>query len=249
MSVEFEPLASISAVFDEVARGHAEFGLVPIENSVAGGIGETIDALIDRDVRVCGELLLAVHHHLLGTGPLDGVERICSKPEVFHQCEKWLASTGHAGRMVSVASTSAAADLASSDPKTAAIASELAAEIYGLNVLAEHVEDDPENTTRFLIIGDVPLRPTGRDKTSIAFGTGHRPGTLADVLDALRTRGINMTRIESRPNRQKRWEHFFLVDLEGHAATTSIGEALEEMSAKCSFWKVLGSYPAATEIV
>jgi len=249
MSVEFEALPTISAVFDEVQRGHAEYGLVPIENAIAGGIGETIDALIEREAHVCGELMLAVHHHLLGTGPLEAVREVCSKPEVFHQCEKWLASTGFASKVAAVGSTSAAAERARSDPGVAAIASDLAAELYGLNVLAEHVEDDAGNTTRFLIIGDAPLRPTGSDKTSIAFGTGHRAGTLAEVLDVFRTRRINMTRIESRPNRRKRWEHYFLVDFEGHADTPGVRAALEEMSARSSFWKVLGSYPAANEVV
>lgn len=243
MSVEFEPLPTISAVFDEVQRGHAEYGLVPIENSVAGGIGETMDALIDREVQVCGEVLLPVHHHLLGAGPLDAVREVCSKPEVFRQCEKWLASTGFASKVVPVGSTSAAAERARVDPKVAAIASDLAAELYGLNVLARHVEDDPGNSTRFLIIGDAAPKPTGSDKTSIAFGTGHQAGTLADVLDVFRTRRINMTRIESRPNRRKGWEHYFLVDFEGHSATPAVAAALTEMSAKCSFWKVLGSYP------
>ena len=125
MSVEYETLSTISGVFDEVARGHAEFGLVPIENSVAGGVGETMDALIDRDVQVCGEVLLAVHHHLLGTGPLDELERVCSKPEVFQQCERWLGATGFAGKTVPVASTSAAAELAGAEATTGAIASEL----------------------------------------------------------------------------------------------------------------------------
>ncbi len=248
MSVEFETLSTIPGVFDEVARGHAEFGLVPIENSIAGGIGETMDALIDREVRVCGEVLLPVHHHVLGSRPLDKLERICSKPEVFQQCERWLQATGFAGKTVPVASTSAAAERAAGEPTTGAIASELAAELNGLQVLAEHVEDDPGNVTRFLIIGTIAPKPTGADKTSIAFGTGHKAGTLAEVLDVFRSTGINMTRIESRPNRQKRWEHYFLVDFEGHADAPPVSEALRTMEQKCSFWKVLGSYPCAAEV-
>ena len=249
MSVTFNAVTTIAGVFDEVARGHAEYGLAPIENSIAGGIGATMDALIERDVRVCGEVLLAVHHHVLGTGPLEAVERICSKPEVFQQCSVWLETTGFAEKTVPVPSSSAAAALAKDDPQTAAIASELAAELYDLQSLASHVEDDAGNVTRFLIIGTTTPKPTGSDKTSVVFGAGHKPGALANVLDVLRTTGINMTRIESRPNRHKSWEHYFLVDLQGHAQTPTVANALTKMSETCASWKVLGSYPTASDVV
>jgi len=249
LSVEFEAVATIPDVFNEIRQGHAEFAVVPIENSIAGGVGETIDALIDRDVKVCGEILLAVHHHLLCKGALESVERVCSNPVVFTQCHNWLAATGLLNKTVPALSTSAAAERAAREDGTAAIASELAAEIYELGAIAEYIEDDPGNVTRFLIIGTASPKPTDADKTSIVFGVGHKPGMLADALDIFRAGGINMTRIESRPNRSKPWEHYFLVDIEGHADTPQIVGPLRQTAAHCSYWKILGSYPRAAEVL
>jgi chorismate mutase/prephenate dehydratase len=248
MSVEFELLSTIRAVFDEVLRGHAEFGLVPVENSLAGGIGETLDTLIDRDAHVCGEVYLAIHHHLLGNGPLEEVTKVYSKPEVFAQCQKWLDATGLHAKVVPAASTGAAAQRAATEPGAAAIAGELAAEIFGLSRIAEFIEDEPDNVTRFLIIGTAPLKPTGADKTSILFGAGHQPGALASVLDVFRQAGVNMTRIESRPDRRKRWDYYFFVDLEGHAGQEPLTTALPAAAHRCRFWKWLGSYPQSTDV-
>jgi len=249
MSVEFELLSTIRAVFDEVLRGHAEFGLVPVENSLVGGIGETLDTLIDRDVQVCGEVHLAIHHHLLGHGPLDEVTKVYSKPEVFAQCQKWLDATGLHAKVVPISSTAAAAKRAADEPDVAAIASELAAEVFGLSRIAEFVEDEPDNVTRFLIIGTASLKPTGADKTSILFGAGHQPGALASVLEVFSRAGLNMTRIESRPNRRKRWDYYFFVDLEGHASEEPMATALADAAHRCGFWKLMGAYPQATDVV
>jgi chorismate mutase/prephenate dehydratase len=249
LSVEFEAVATIPDVFDEIRKGHAEFAVVPVENSTAGGVGETIDALIDRDVKVCGEILLAVHHHLLSKGSLEAVERVYSNPVVFTQCHNWLAATGLLDKTAPALSTSAAAERAAGETNAAAIASELAGELYGLSAIAEYIEDDPGNITRFLIIGTVSPKPTDADKTSIVFGVGHKAGMLADALDVFRAGGINMTRIESRPNRSKPWEHYFLVDIEGHADTPQIAGPLEQTAVHCSHWKILGSYPRAAEVV
>ncbi len=247
--VEFELVSTITAVFDEVEHGHAEYALAPVENSIIGGVGETLDGLVDREVTICGEVNLAIHHHLLGKGPLESVERVYSKPEVFAQCQTWLAETGLISKTVPTASTSAAAEAASTEENSAAIAGELAAELFDLGKIAEFVEDDPGNVTRFLIIGTTSPRPTGSDKTSIVFSVGHEPGNLAETLDGFRTGGLNLTRIESRSDRRKRWAYYFFVDVQGHADTPEVGDPLRETAKRCHFWKILGSYPAAAEIM
>ncbi len=249
LSVEFEFLAGIGDVFDAVQRGRAESGLVPVENSTAGGIGETLDLLGDRDVRVCGEVNVAVRHHLLGSCALDEVERVYSKPEVFQQCHRFLDATGLLARTVATTSTSAAAEIAAREPRAAAIAGELAAEVFGLARIAEFIEDDPGNVTRFLILAPAAARPTGSDKTSIVFSVGHQPGTLAAVLDVFRTTGINMLRIESRSNRRRKWDYHFFVDLEGHCDRPPLSDTLAEAAKACSSLKILGSYPRSDETV
>ena len=248
-SVEFELVSSITAVFEEIEHGHAEFALVPVENSIAGGIGETLDCLIRRDAKVCGEVNLAVHHHLLSRGPLEAVQRVYSKPEVFAQCQLWLTETGLIAKTIPAASTSRAAEEASMEDGAAAIAGDLAAELFGLTKVAEFIEDDPGNVTRFLILGTMAPQPTGSDKTSIVFNIGHQPGTLIDTLAVFRDAGVNMTRIESRADRRQRWSYYFFVDLEGHAETPTIAAALRETAQRCHHWKVLGSYPRSDEVV
>ncbi len=248
-AVEFEPVTTISNVFDEVQRGHAEFGLVPVENSIAGGIGKTLDALIERDIKVCGEMNMAVHHHLLSNGPLDSIQYVYSNPEVFSQCQRWLTATNLIHKTVPVNSSSEAAERALSETGGAAIASELAAELYSLSRIAEYIEDEPNNVTRFLILGMTDTKPTPADKTSLVFSVGHQPGQLVTVLNLMKQSGINMTRIESRPDKRAKWQYFFLVDFEGHQTESGIADALQEISQHCSFLKVLGSYPRADEVL
>ncbi len=247
LSVEFAFVSTILAVFEEVEHGHAEFGLVPVENTIAGSIGETMDALVERDATVCGEMHLAVHHHLLGSVPIGEILHVYSKPEVIAQCQRWLSATGLADRTVQAASSSAAAQRASEEPGAAAIASELAAELYNLGWIEEFVEDEASNVTRFIVIGSVPPKATGNDKTTIVFCVGHRPGQLVDVLDVLRSAGINMTRIESRPNKREKWQYHFFVDIEGHADSPEIREPLSAAADHCRHWKVCGSYPRSDE--
>ncbi len=248
-SVDFELVTNLAAVFDELEHGHVESGLVPVENSMVGGVGETLDLLMERTLQVCGELNLAVHHHLLGTGPLAQLERVYSKPEAFAQCQKWLANTGLSNKTVPVASTSAAAERAAREPSTAAIASELAGELFGLSRLASFVEDDAENVTRFLILGGSSPKPTGSDKTALVFSVGHQPGALADTLERFRDAGLNLTRIESRPDRRRRWAYCFFVDFLGHAQEPAIAASLEQIANACNFWKLLGSFPASPDVV
>lgn len=247
--VEYEPLQQIDAVFDEVEREHVDLAIVPVENTSGGGIVDTLDAFARHDVTICAEINLAVHHHLLGNVRIEEIQRLYSKPEVFTQCQKWLTQTRLLDCTVAVPSTSAAAERAAGEPGTAAIGSELAAELFGLNKLCDRIEDDPGNVTRFVVIGHSPAAPTGRDKTSILFRAPDRPGALVDVLDVFRRAGVNMTYIESRPSRIKKWEYAFFVEFEGHAGDPKIAAMIDEARTLCNELKVLGSFPRADEII
>jgi chorismate mutase/prephenate dehydratase len=248
-SVEYEPLTDIASIFDEVSKGHCDLGLAPVENTMGGGVIETLDALIDSDVKVCAEVLMAIHHNLLGNCSLQEVEKIYSKPEVFAQCRNWLSATFKGTQTIPVASTARAAQLAAEEPKAAAIGSTVAAELYGLRVICENVEDIANNITRFLVISKEDARPTGEDKTAILFSTAHKAGALADVLDVFKRYGINLTNIESRPSRKRQWEYYFFVDFLGHRTEKHIQEGMEESRKHCLQLSILGSFPRATELL
>jgi len=246
-SVTYEPVADIAGVFAEVEREHADFGVVPVENSTGGGIVETLDAFVETRVKICAELLRRIHHNLLARVPLERVTRIYSKPEVFDQCRQWLLATGLHERTVPVASTSRAAELAATEEGAAAIGSTLAGELYGLPVQLEHIEDNPNNITRFFVLGRAAARPTGDDKTAVVFAVPHRAGALVDVLDVFRTEGINLTMITSRPSRRRNWEYYFFMIMEGHASDPPLARALDGARALCAHLTVLGSFPSVTE--
>ncbi len=248
-SVEYEPLTDIASIFDEVSKGHCDLGLVPVENTMGGGVIETLDALIDSDVKVCAEVLMAIHHNLLANCSLDEIEVIYSKPEVFAQCRKWLSATFKDAQTVAVASTAKAAQMAANEPKAAAIGSRIAAELYGLKVVYENIEDIANNVTRFLIIGREDARRTGEDKTAILFSTAHKAGALADVLDIFKKYEINLTNIESRPSKKRQWEYYFFMDFLGHRTDKKIQEGLEESRKHCLQLSILGSFPRATELL
>jgi chorismate mutase/prephenate dehydratase len=248
-SVEYEPLTDIASIFDEVSKGHCDLGLAPVENTMGGGVIETLDALIDSDVKVCAEVLMAIHHNLLGNCTLEEVEKIYSKPEVFAQCRNWLSATFKGTQTIPVASTARAAQLAAEEPKAAAIGSTVAAELYGLRIICENVEDIANNVTRFLVISREDARPTGEDKTAILFSTAHKAGALADVLDVFKRYGINLTNIESRPSRKRQWEYYFFVDFLGHRTEKHIQEGMEESKKHCLQLSILGSFPRATELL
>ena len=248
-SVEYEPLTDIASIFDEVSKGHCDLGLAPVENTMGGGVIETLDALIDSDVKVCAEVLMAIHHNLLGNCSLQEVEKIYSKPEVFAQCRNWLSATFKGTQTIPVASTARAAQLAAEEPKAAAIGSTVAAELYGLRIICENVEDIANNVTRFLVISKEDARPTGEDKTAILFSTAHKAGALADVLDIFKRYGINLTNIESRPSRKRQWEYYFFVDFLGHRTEKHIQEGMEESRKHCLQLSILGSFPRATELL
>jgi len=248
-SVEYEPVNHIAAVFEEIERERVDLGIVPIENTVGGGVVDTLDAFAGHDVQICAEINVYGQHHLLANCPLDQVEKVYSKPEVFAQCQRWLTETGMLDRTIAVASTSRAAELAASEEGAAAVGSELAGEIYDLKKAADRIEDDPGNITRFLVIGRESASPTGNDKTSLLFAAAHRPGSLVEVLDILRKASINMTYIESRPSRRGKFDYCFFVDIEGHITDDTVVVAIADVRQHCSSLSVLGSFPRSDEVV
>ncbi len=248
-SVEYEPLADITSIFDEVSKGHCDLGLAPVENTMGGGVIETLDALIDSNVKVCAEVLMAIHHSLLGNCSLEEIEKIYSKPEVFVQCRNWLSATFKEAQTIPVASTAKAAQMAADEPRAAAIGSNVAAELYGLRIICENIEDIANNITRFLVISREDARPTGEDKTAILFSTAHKAGALADVLDVFKRYDINMTNIESRPSKKRQWEYYFFVDFLGHRTDKNVREGMEEARKHCLQLSILGSFPRATELL
>jgi chorismate mutase/prephenate dehydratase len=248
-SVTHVPLADIPSVFDEVVRGHIDYGLVPVENSLHGGVVDTLDAFLLSSAKICAEVKITIHHYLLASVPWEEIRSIQSKPEVFSQCRKWLAAMGKDRDVQPASSTSAAAEIAAQTPGVAAIGSKLAGQLHGLRVLFENIEDDPDNETRFFVIGREGARRTGDDKTAIMFTTAHKPGALAEVLDVFKESGINLTDIEKRPSKKVNWEYYFFIDAQGHADDPAMQSAIAEAKKHCLQLTVLGSYPRATEVL
>jgi chorismate mutase/prephenate dehydratase len=248
-SVDYEALTDIRGIFEEVSKGHCDFGIVPIENSAGGGIRESLDAFVETDVMVCAEANMAIHHNLLSNCPMSEINKIYSQPEVFAQCRNWLSSTFKEADIIPMASSSKAAQMASVELNAAAIASTIAAEIYGLNILCQNIEDVSNNITRFLIISKQDSLRSGDDKTIILFSTAHKTGALVDVLNVFREYGINMTNIGSRPNKKREWEYYFFVDFVGHREDENVKKALEEAKHHCLQLSVLGSFPRSASIL
>ena len=248
-SVEYVPLTDIQGVFQEVVRGHADYGLVPVENSIGGGVVDTLDAFLSSSAKICAEVQITIHHNLLAKEPWEKITKICSKAQVFGQCRNWLAATAKDRAHVPVESTTAAAKMAREQPGVAAIGSKQAAELYGLQVLFENIEDNPDNVTRFFVIGREPARRSGDDKTAIMFTTAHKPGALAEVLDVFKENGINLTDIEKRPSKKVNWEYYFFIDAQAHADDAAMKKAIGEAKKHCLQLTVLGSYPRASEVL
>lgn len=248
-SVDYLPLADIRAVFEEVGRGHADLGVVPIENSVGGGVVDTMDSFVEAPVHVVAEVMVEVHHNLLANCGPEEIQMIASKPEVFAQCRNWLSGSFRKVDLIPVASSSKAADMATKQKGLAAIGSTLAAKLYGLKVVFANIEDNPNNTTRFFVIGTRPTGRTGNDKTALMFTTAHKPGALVEVLEVLRRFGINMTNIDTRPSRRRNWEYYFFVDCDGHADDEAFRAAVDEARQHCLQFNVLGSFPKAQETI
>ena len=242
----YRPARSIVEVFDDVERGRVDFGVVPVENSTEGAVNVTLDRLIVSDALICGELKLEITQHLLSRArELGEVKRVVSHPQALAQCRGWLAEHLAEVATEDTLSTAVAAELAAADATVAAIASELAAQLYNVPVLESRIEDNPQNATRFLVVGRRPIGPTGRDKTSILFAMRNVPGALYRILEPLARDGINLTKIESRPAKQSPWEYVIFVDLEGHRDTPLVASVLREIGERTLYLKILGSYPAA----
>ncbi len=244
-SAQYIPVNSIKDVFDEVERGRTHFGVVPIENSTEGVVNHTLDMFIDSNLQIYGEVLQEVSHHLLSKGPrLEDIKKVYSHPHAFAQCRQWLETHLAHVPLSEVPSTARAAELCVDEPSAAAIASELAAQLYGLKVLRARIEDNVNNFTRFLVLSVKPSERTGKDKTCIMLSVKDRVGALYDLLRPFASHGINMTKIESRPSRRKAWEYLFFVDVEGHIEEDRVSKAVEEVRGRCLFVKILGSFPA-----
>lgn len=243
-AVETVALGAIDEVFREVEAGSASFGVVPIENSTEGVVSHTLDMFMRSNLKICGEVQLRVHQYLMGhTTDLKKVKKIVSHQQSLAQCREWLDGNMPNIERVAVSSNAEAARIAATDKGVAAIAGQSAADIYGLNMLASNIEDEPENTTRFLVIGRLETSSSGKDKTSLLIGGKNKPGALYDLLGSLARHGINMTRIESRPSRQHTWEYVFFLDIEGHAEDNAVKQTLVELQAEAALFKLLGSYP------
>ncbi|MGD0901246.1 MAG: prephenate dehydratase [Thermoguttaceae bacterium] len=247
-SVEFVPVGTIPAVFEEVNRGHSDFGLVPVENSTDGRIADTLDMFTRLPVRICGEVQLQIHHTLLGKCPRTEVQEIYSKPQALSQCRNWLAKHLPAARPIEVTSTSTAAQLAAEKPGAAAIASLQAGIEYGLGVLAENIEDNPGNTTRFAVIGDILPERTGDDRTAILFQMEHRPGTLADAMNIFKRNKLNLTWIESFPVPHSHRAYLFFAEMEAHQTDRRFCRAMEMLRRKALRLEILGSFPATAAV-
>lgn len=234
---------SITDVFLQVQRDAADYGVVPIENSIEGAVSHTMDMFIDSDLKICSQLMLDVSHNLLANCPMDKIRKIYSIPQVFGQCRIWLQQNLPAVEKIEVSSTTRAAEIASREKYSASISSMLAAKVYKLKAAAVSIEDSPHNITRFLVIGKTETAPTGNDRTSIMFSIKDKVGALYGMLLPFRKYGVNLTRIESRPSKKKAWDYYFFVDLSGHKEDKNVNKALHTLENKCKFMKILGSYP------
>lgn len=244
-SVAFVPVGTIAAVFEEIDRGTADFGLVPIENSTDGRVSDTLDMLTRSPSRICGEVELPIHHALLAMCPRADIREVYSKPQALSQCRNWLAKHLPTARSVEVTSTSTAAQLAREKPGAAAIASLQAGIHYGLNILAERIEDNPGNTTRFSVIGKQPAARTGNDKTAMLFQLDDRAGTLAEALNIFKRNRVNLTWIESFPIPGKERAYLFFVEMEGHESDLRVRRATASIEKKALRVEILGSFPVS----
>jgi chorismate mutase/prephenate dehydratase len=248
-SVRGLPFSTIDEVFQEVESGVADFGVVPIENSTEGTVNHTLDMFLTSPLKVGGEIELRIEQHLLGNEPgLEGIERVCAHEQSLAQCRGWLREYLPQAELIGVNSNAAGARRARDEKGTAAIGGEAAAEVYDLEILVNNIEDQSDNSTRFLVIGRELLAPSGDDKTTVLVstaGTAGGAGVLHALLQPFATHGVSMSRIESRPSRRKNWDYVFFIDVEGHAEESPLREALEELKEPSSLFRIVGAYPKA----
>lgn len=252
------PCGTIDEAFRAVETGRADYAVVPVENSTEGTVSRTLDLIVGSPLKICGEVLLPIHQNLLrrispsppagegrGEGGLSGIARVYGHTQSLAQCQHWLNQNLPHAERVSVVSNAEGARLAAEDPSSVAIAGDIAAETYGLNIVVPRIEDEPNNTTRFLVLSDHDTLPSGRDKTSLAMSAANVPGAMVKLLQPLADAGVSMTKFESRPVKGANWEYLFFVDIEGHRDDPAVAAALKEVTARAAMVKVLGSYPAA----
>ncbi len=238
-------MPAIDEVFRDVEAGAAQFGVVPVENSTGGVVTHTLDSFMDSNLNICGEVVLRIHHHLMVSSvtSVEKISRIYSHAQSFAQCRKWLDTHYPNAERIPVTSNSEAAKRMQSEWNAAAIAGEMAAELYELKVIARNIEDRPDNATRFLIIGDQVAEPSGDDKTSIVVAMRNEPGALHQLLEPFHRFNIDLTRVETRPSQSGAWNYVFFVDFAGHQTDEAAAQALKDVSARASDLKILGSYP------
>ncbi|MDD5389059.1 MAG: prephenate dehydratase [Gallionellaceae bacterium] len=240
------PCADIDEAFRAVERGEASFSVAPVENSTEGAVNRTLDLLLSSPLKICGEVKLRVRQHLMRKGEdMQGIKVVYSHAQSLGQCHEWLGQHLYGVEAVRVTSNAEAARMAAENPDAAAIAGELAAEHYDLNIVARDIEDEPNNTTRFLVLGNEDAAPSGRDKTSLVLSAKNRPGSLLELLAPLAGHNIGLSKLESRPARKGSWDYVFYMDIDGHRNDSNIQNALHAVEEHCTFLKVLGSYPVA----
>lgn len=245
VSLGYQAMKTIPDVFTEVESGAADYGVIPIENSTDGAVFHSMDMLVESELHICSQVYLPVEHCLISQSPLAEITEVRSKDQALGQCREWLQTHLHGVPQVDVVSTADAVRTASERKGVAAVASSLSAQHYGVTIQAHGIQDRDDNVTRFLVVGKTKAKPLGggRDKTSLVFSIKDAPGALVNVLQAFATRGINLSKIESRPSRKKAWDYIFFIDLAGHYEDASVQEALVELKQHCQFVKWLGSYP------
>lgn len=241
--VDYVSCNSISEVFQKVEHKECDYGVVPIENSVEGAVTHTFDILVDSDLSICAQVLLKISHNLMAKCNLKDIKNIYSNPMAFGQCRHWLAQNLPDAGQILMASTTEAAQKAAKQQYAAAIASSLAAKVYEVPILQANIEDVSHNATRFLVISDQDVPPTGNDRTSILFSIKDKVGALHDMLVPFRKNKINLTKIESRPSKKRAWDYYFFVDFEGHRNNKNVKKALDQLDDMCKYLKIVGSYP------
>ncbi len=244
-SVKYFAAGGISQVFQEVNLKHADYGVVPIENSIEGAVSHTLDMFFESDLKICSEILFEVAHYLMSNSEKKRIKRVYSKAEVFGQCRQWLEAHLPDVELLETASTTAAAQRAQHEDGAAAIGSKLAATLYNLPVVASNIQDFAQNVTRFLVMSRQLPAPSGHDKTSLLVSIKDKVGALYEMLLPIKKSGVNMTKIESRPSKKRAWDYYFFIDIEGHADHPKIRKMIAQMESKVKFLKVLGAYPAS----
>ena len=242
-SLKYSAQRTIPDVFNEVSKHGADYGVVPVENSTEGVVTHTLDMFVDSELKVVSQIVLRVQQCLMSNSPQSKIQKLYVHPQSLAQCRGWIQAHLPNAEIVETSSNARSAELAAGEEYSAAIGGALAAEKYGLNLLAEDIQDNAANATRFLVLGRQCSPPTGNDRTSLMISVADKAGALHEALSAFRKQKINMTKIESRPSKRKAWEYFFFIDCAGHAQDPKVAKAITLLGEHCNFVKILGSYP------